>query len=83
MRPVAFQDLVLFEDQDYVLVNKPPFVATLEDRNDPQNMLAMARVYTPDRRFATVLTKIRRECWRLPKIPKPTVTSTCNSKTAK
>lgn len=44
---VNFKDLVLHEDDDYIVVNKPPFIATLEDRNDPVNLLKLAReVYT-------------------------------------
>jgi len=38
-----FKDLILFEDKDYFVVNKPPFLATLEDRVDDQNVLALAR----------------------------------------
>jgi RluA family pseudouridine synthase len=57
MRPVAFRNLVLVEDQDYVLINKPPFVATLEDRHDPQNILALARTYTPDAQVCHRLDK--------------------------
>lgn len=36
-------DSILFEDQDYVIVNKPPFISTLEDRNDPVNVLKLVR----------------------------------------
>jgi RluA family pseudouridine synthase len=44
-RKSAFADMILFEDPDYVLVNKPPFVSTLEDRHGKPNLLAMARDY--------------------------------------
>jgi len=40
-----FQDTILFEDDDLVLVNKPPFLSTLEDRNTRENLLAAARDY--------------------------------------
>jgi 23S rRNA pseudouridine955/2504/2580 synthase len=43
----AFTDMILFEDEDYVLVNKPPFISTLEDRHGKPNLLAMARQYAP------------------------------------
>lgn len=36
-------DLILFEDEDFMLVNKPPFLSTLEDRHGGPNLLAMAR----------------------------------------
>jgi RluA family pseudouridine synthase len=45
---IHFADLVLFEDHDYVLINKPPFISTLEDRNDPINILALAREVLDD-----------------------------------
>lgn len=38
-----FKKSILFENQDYILINKPPFIATLEDRNDPVNLLRMAQ----------------------------------------
>jgi RluA family pseudouridine synthase len=39
------RDYILFEDDDYVLVNKPPFISTLEDRHGKQNLLELARRY--------------------------------------
>jgi len=44
---ISFQDLILFEDEDYVLINKPPFLSTLDDRHGGANVLAMAREYVP------------------------------------
>jgi len=43
-----FKDLVLFEDQDYLLINKPPFISTLEDRNESTTILSLAREVEPD-----------------------------------
>jgi RluA family pseudouridine synthase len=45
---IKFRDLLLWEDHDYMVVNKPPFIATLEDRSDPLNLLALAREYVPE-----------------------------------
>ncbi|MBL7864112.1 MAG: RNA pseudouridine synthase [Cyclobacteriaceae bacterium] len=45
---IAFKDLILYEDANYLVINKPPFVSTLEDRVDPDNLLAMARTVEPD-----------------------------------
>ena len=42
-KKLKFDDLILFEDDDYVLINKPPFISTLEDRNTPENLLALAK----------------------------------------
>jgi RluA family pseudouridine synthase len=45
---LTIPDIILFEDENYVLVNKPPFLSTLEDRHEPVNLLALARAYTAD-----------------------------------
>ena len=42
---INLEELILFEDEDFILINKPPFVATLEDRNTKVNLLALARDY--------------------------------------
>jgi RluA family pseudouridine synthase len=45
---LTIPDIILFEDENFVLVNKPPFLSTLEDRHEPVNLLALARAYTAD-----------------------------------
>jgi 23S rRNA pseudouridine955/2504/2580 synthase len=47
LKPIhqSFEDLILFQDDNYILVNKPPFLSTLEDRHEKSNLLAMAREY--------------------------------------
>lgn len=46
VKPKAkFKDMILFEDADFILVNKPPFLSTLDDRLGGPNLLAMARGY--------------------------------------
>ena len=57
MKPIKFKDLILQEDQDYILINKPPFISTLEDRNDPQNILVLAKEYAPDAQVCHRLDK--------------------------
>ena len=42
---ISFEDLIIFEDDDFLVINKPPFVASLDDRNDPRNVQQMAKVY--------------------------------------
>lgn len=37
------ENAILYQDQDYVLINKPPFISTLEDRNDATNVLNVLR----------------------------------------
>ncbi len=43
----SIQDAVLFEDNDFIVINKPAFISTLEDRNTKENILALAREYEP------------------------------------
>jgi RluA family pseudouridine synthase len=50
-------DNVLFEDNDYLVVNKPPFLSTLEDRHEKVNLLALARDYTDDAQVCHRLDK--------------------------
>jgi RluA family pseudouridine synthase len=57
VKPIRFPDLILLEDRDYILINKPPFVATLEDRNDPQNILRLAKQYSEDSQVCHRLDK--------------------------
>ena len=42
---LRFEDLILFQDNNYIAVNKPPFLSTLEDRQDNVNLLGLARQY--------------------------------------
>ncbi len=42
---LTIQDTILYEDDDFFVINKPPFISTLEDRNDPINILMLAREY--------------------------------------
>jgi 23S rRNA pseudouridine955/2504/2580 synthase len=45
---VNFKALILFENDDFIIINKPPFISTLEDRVDSVNILALAREVEPD-----------------------------------
>ncbi|MCP4521183.1 MAG: RluA family pseudouridine synthase [Cytophagales bacterium] len=48
MKRFQFKDIILFEDEHFLLVNKPPYISTLEDRTNPTNILEMARAYCDD-----------------------------------
>jgi len=48
MAKITFRDLILFEDEDYLCINKPAGISSLEDRNDKYNILQMSRNYHPD-----------------------------------
>jgi 23S rRNA pseudouridine955/2504/2580 synthase len=45
---INFKDLILFEDDDFIVINKPPFISTLEDRVDSVNILTLAREIEAD-----------------------------------
>ncbi len=47
MNKIKFHDLILFEDDDFIAINKPPGIATLEDRHDAFNVLSAARKEYP------------------------------------
>ena len=52
-----FSDSILFENQDYVLINKPPFISTLDDRNENLNILLMAKQVFEDAQVCHRLDK--------------------------
>jgi RluA family pseudouridine synthase len=51
------QDIILFEDDDYFLVNKPPFLSTLADRHEKMHLLALAKEYSSDAQVCHRLDK--------------------------
>lgn len=57
MKLPNFKDLILFEDNDYILVNKPPYISTLDDRADSFNIKKMAREYSDDAQVCHRLDK--------------------------
>lgn len=42
---IKFQDLIVYEGDHYIVINKPPFVASLADRNAPVNIQLLAKAY--------------------------------------
>ena len=56
-KPIHFKDLILYEDKDYIIINKPPFLSTLADRVEEQNLLAMAKSYEAEAQVAHRLHK--------------------------
>lgn len=43
-----FEQLILFEDSNFIVINKPAFISSLEDRVDPLNILKIAKRYHHD-----------------------------------
>ncbi len=54
---INFKDIIVFENEDFILINKPSFTSTLEDRNDPQNILGLAKEYADDAQVCHRLDK--------------------------
>ncbi|MEQ8534362.1 MAG: RNA pseudouridine synthase [Imperialibacter sp.] len=57
MKKEKFEDWILFENENYLLINKPPFLSTLMDRQSERNILDLARGYVADAQVAHRLDK--------------------------
>lgn len=57
MAYIKFESLILFEDDDYIVINKPSGFASLEDRSNEVNILQMARKYCSDAQLCHRLDK--------------------------
>lgn len=68
MKSNAFRDYIIFENDDYIVVNKPPFLATLEDRTpNASNLLYLARQYYAEAQTCHRLDKETSGCLALAK----------------
>lgn len=57
MAKADFKSLILSESEDYIIINKPPFISSLEDRNENINILSLARSYHEDAQLCHRLDK--------------------------
>jgi len=60
MSKIHFEDLILFENEDFVLINKPPLMATLDERTQDRrttSIIALLRNYEPSYQIAHRLDK--------------------------
>lgn len=58
MKTVKFQDLILFEDDDYILINKPSDISSLDERtSNAANINGLAKAYWPDAQVCHRLDK--------------------------
>ncbi len=48
MKKIQFKELILFENADYLAINKPYGVSTLEDRVETMNILSSAKEVYPE-----------------------------------
>jgi 23S rRNA pseudouridine955/2504/2580 synthase len=53
----SFEEMILYEDEDYIVVNKPPFLSSLKDRLEKVNLLQLARSYLPEAQLCHRLDK--------------------------
>ncbi len=64
------EDLILFENDDLFVVNKPPFISSLDEREGGEvNMLKLARQYVPDAQVCHRLDKETSGCLIIAKNP--------------
>ncbi|MFC0185645.1 23S rRNA pseudouridine955/2504/2580 synthase [Pseudarcicella hirudinis] len=56
---IKFQDLILFENEDFIVINKPPYVSTLDERqaDNSISILRLAKAYSDDAQVAHRLDK--------------------------
>lgn len=54
---INFSSLIVFENDNYIVINKPSGIATLEDRGDGPNILFLAKIYWPDAQVCHRLDK--------------------------
>ncbi len=57
MKAPDFKSLIIFENDDYILVNKPPYISTLDDRAEGVNIKKMAKEYSSDAQVCHRLDK--------------------------
>jgi 23S rRNA pseudouridine955/2504/2580 synthase len=69
MKKILFQDLILIENLDYLVINKPPYLSSLDDRHEAQNILDLAKSYWDDAQLCHRLDKETSGCLVIAKHP--------------
>lgn len=69
MKKIVFQDLILIENSDYMVINKPPYLSSLDDRHEAQNILDLAKSYWEDAQLCHRLDKETSGCLVIAKHP--------------
>ena len=57
MKKLRFKDLIVHEDDDYIIVNKPAGISSLQDWSSETTVLSMARAYAEDPQLCHRLDK--------------------------
>ena len=47
-KPLDAQSMIVYEDEDYLVINKPAFLSTLADRSSPNDVLSLFRERDPN-----------------------------------
>lgn len=69
MKNTEFEDLIVFENKDYLVINKPPYMSTLDDRHEARNILRLAKSYIPESQVSHRLDKETSGCLVIAKHP--------------
>jgi 23S rRNA pseudouridine955/2504/2580 synthase len=69
MKKTDFNSLILFENDGLIVINKPPYMPTLEDRHEAQNILQLAKQYIDDAQVCHRLDKETSGCLVIAKHP--------------
>lgn len=69
MKKPDFNSFILFEDDDLIVINKPPYMPTLDDRHEAQNILQLAKQYSEDAQVCHRLDKETSGCLVIAKNP--------------
>ncbi len=74
MKIPNFKDLILFENEEVIVVNKPAFLSTLDDRaGETMNLLKMAKAYCDDAQICHRLDKETSGALVIAKTPESTM----------
>jgi len=69
MKKPDFKSFILFENEDLIVINKPPYMPTLDDRHEAQNILHLAKQYSEDAQVCHRLDKETSGCLVIAKNP--------------
>jgi 23S rRNA pseudouridine955/2504/2580 synthase len=69
MKKITFEDLILLENSDFLVINKPPYLSSLDDRHEAQNILDLAKTYWEDAQLCHRLDKETSGCLVIAKHP--------------
>jgi 23S rRNA pseudouridine955/2504/2580 synthase len=59
VKKIVFKDIIIFENEDYILINKPPYLSSLDERTQDkhQSILRLAKEYSHDAQLCHRLDK--------------------------